>query len=213
MNHTSPRLPEPTTAIADASATGGSSSTGRGRPRRRRRLARQGGTGDASADALARGDLRQERVHEGRTLGLGLGLDDRRAAAHQLADVLAEALAVALEERRAEALAVVRQDDELVRPRRLLGRLDQRRDRPVDAVERLERLDALRPAVVGELVVVGEVGVDDVGPAVHLVDDQRGVHVAEEDVAGRPHARRTSGRGASAAGSRRASSAEPGTAP
>ena len=51
--------------------------------------------------------------------------------------------------------------------------LDERRDRAVDAVERLERLDPLGPAVVGELVVVGEVGVDDVRAAVHLLDDQR----------------------------------------
>ena len=43
----------------------------------------------------------------------------------------------------------------------------------VHAVERLERLDPLGAAVVGELVVVGEVGVDDVRAAVHLLDDQR----------------------------------------
>ena len=62
----------------------------------------------------------------------------------------------------------------------------------VDAVERLERLDPLGAAVVGELVVVGEVGVDDVRAAVHLLDDQRRVDVAQQDVAGRAHARRTS---------------------
>ena len=61
----------------------------------------------------------------------------------------------------------------------------------VDAVERLERFDALGPAVVGQLVVVGEVGVDDVRAAVHLVDDQGAVDVAQDDVAGGPHARRT----------------------
>ena len=102
-------------------------------------------------------------------------------------DGLAEALPVALLEGRAKALTVVRQDDELVRTRRLLGGLVQGRDRPVDPVECLERFDALGPAVVGQLVVVGEVRVDDVGAPVHLVDDQRGVHVAQEDVAGRPH--------------------------
>ena len=96
----------------------------------------------------------------------------RRASAHQVADDLAEALPVALLERRAEALAVVRQDDELVRARRILGRLGEDRDRRVDAVERLERLDPLGSAVVGQLVVVGEVGVDDVRAAVHLVDDR-----------------------------------------
>ena len=123
VNQTSPRLPEPTTAIVDASA------------RRRHLLVRRGrrrrpSSGSASAaratrrpDALAPGDLRQERVDERRALGLGLRLDERRAAAHQVADDLAEALAVALLERRAEALAVVGQDDELVRPRRVLGRL------------------------------------------------------------------------------------------
>ncbi len=82
---------------------------------------------------------------------------------------------------------MVRQDDEPVRPRRLFGRLDERGDRLVDAVERLERLDALRPAVVGELVVVGEVGIDDVRAAIHLLDDQRHVDVAQDDVAGGPH--------------------------
>ena len=134
----------------------------------------QRGARDGRPDALGLGDLRQERVHEGRALGLASwSRPDGRPAAHQAADVLAEAHAVALQERLAEALAVVGQDDELVRPRRLVGRLDQRRDRAVHAVERLERLDPLGTAVVGELVVVGEVGVDDVGPAVHLVDDQR----------------------------------------
>ena len=52
---------------------------------------------------------------------------------------------------------MVGQDDELVRPGRVLGGLGQRPDRGVDAVERLERLDPLGAAVVGQLVVVGEV--------------------------------------------------------
>ena len=92
VNQTSPRLPEPTTAIVDSSAGGGISSSRRGRRRRRRRLARERGAGDGRADALAPGDLRQERVHEGRSLGLGLRLDERRPPAHQVADDLAEAL-------------------------------------------------------------------------------------------------------------------------
>ena len=83
---------------------------------------------------------------------------------------------------------MVGQDDELVRPRRLVGRLDQGRDRPVDAVEGLEGLDPLGAAVMGQLVVVGEVRVDHVGPAVHLLDDQRRVDVAQEHVAGGAHA-------------------------
>ena len=140
-------------------------------------------------DALGPRDLGQERVDERAALGGGRRLDHRRAAAHQVEDHLAQALAVALLERGAQALAVVRQDDELVRPRRVGGGLLERREGAVDAVERLERLHALGPAVVGELVVVGEVGVDHVGAAVHLVDDQRDVDVAEQHVAGGPHAR------------------------
>ena len=89
----------------------------------------QRGARDGRPDALALGDLRQERVDEDRPFGLASSTRPGRPAAHQAADVLAEAHAVALEERLAEALAVVGQDDELVRPRRLVGRLDQGRDR------------------------------------------------------------------------------------
>ena len=77
----------------------------------------------------------------------------------------------------------------LVRSWRLLGRLGQGADGGIDAVERLERLDPLRAAMVGELVIVCEVGVDDVRAAVHLLDDQRGVDVAQQHVARRTHPR------------------------
>ena len=117
---------------------------------------------DARADAPAPRDLRQERVDEGRALGLRLRLEELRAAGHEVADHLAEALVVALLERRAQALAVVGEDDEVVGTGSVLRGLPDRREGAVDAVERLERLDALRAAVVRELVVVGEVGVDDV---------------------------------------------------
>ena len=131
-------MPEPTTAIELASATGRRLVVGVEVDDAVGRLARERGARDGRSDALALGDLRQERVDEDRALGLGLGLDQRRAPAHQAADELAEADAVALQERLAEALAVVGQDDELVRPGRLVGRLDQRGDGAVDAVERLE---------------------------------------------------------------------------
>src|SRR5215510_6176532 len=77
----------------------------------RRFVRERSGCRHAGSDALALRDLREERVDEHRALGLRRRLDDRRPAAHQLADVLAEALAVALLERGPEALAVVRQDD------------------------------------------------------------------------------------------------------
>ena len=83
VNQTSPRLPEPTTAIVDASATAAAPPRVVEVDDAVGRLARQRGAGDGRADALALGDLRQERVDEGRPLGLGLRLDDRRPAAHQ----------------------------------------------------------------------------------------------------------------------------------
>ena len=187
VNQTRPRLPEPTTAIGAGIGFGRLLLVGVEVDDAIGRLARERGPRDGRPDPLALGDLGQQRVDEDRSLGLGLGLDQRRAPAHQAPDVLAEADAVALEERLAEALPVIGQDDELVGPRRLVGRLDERRDRPVDAVERLERLDPLGPAVMGQLVVVGEVGVDDVGAAVHLLDDQGRVDVAQEHVAGGAH--------------------------
>ena len=199
VNQTSPRLPEPTTAIVDSSAGGGISSWSRSTTPSVVWLGERR-AGDGRADALAAGDLRQHRVDERRPLARGLRLDERGPPAHEVADDLAEALAVALLERRAEALAVVGEDHELVRARRVLGGLGQGADRLVDAVERLERLDPLGAAVVGELVVVGEVRVDDVRAAIHLLDDQRDVHVAQQDVARGAHARRTSCRDASAAG-------------
>ena len=177
------------------------------------RLARQRCPGDGRTDALALRDLGQQRVDEGRPLALRLRFDECRPSAHEAANELAKADAIALEEGLAKALAVVGQDHELVRARCLLGRLHERRDRVVDAIQRLERLDAFRPAVVGQLVVVGEVGVDDVRAAVHLLDDQRDIDVAKQHVAGCAHACVLQARGASAGGSPRAWSVAPGTAP
>src|SRR6185312_13480083 len=65
-----------------------------------RGLARQGRPGDRRADALAPGDLGQHRVDERGALALRLRLDERGPPAHQVPDDLAEALAVALLERR-----------------------------------------------------------------------------------------------------------------
>ena len=58
-----------------ASATGGSLLVGVEVDDAVGRLAREGGARDGRPDALALGDLRQERVDEDRPLGLGLGLD------------------------------------------------------------------------------------------------------------------------------------------
>ena len=156
MNQTRPRLPEPTTAIVDSSAGGGTSSWSRSTTPSVVRLARAARATVGPTPLLRVTSDRNELTNVEPSACVSVWTT-RRPAAHQVADDLAEALAVALLERRPEALAVVRQDDEPVRSRRILGGLGERRHGRVDAVERLERLDPLGPAVVGELVVVGEV--------------------------------------------------------
>ena len=147
-----------------------------------RGLRSEGGPGEATGDALRLGQLREEGVRLAPLLDARRVLLDLRVAAHQLPDHVAERLAVALEEGRPEGLAVVGHDDEAIRSWRRAGGLLQRRDRPVDAVERVERLAPLGPAVVGDLVVVGVVDVDDRRAAVHLLDHEGGRQVAQGDV-------------------------------
>ena len=81
-------------------------------------------------------------------------------SAIRLADQLLQRLAVPLAERRPLALAVVREDDELIGPRGLLGCGLQHADEVVQPGERGQRLRPGRAGVVGDLVVVGEVAVD-----------------------------------------------------
>ena len=127
--------------------------------------------------------LRQERV--GRPGGL---LQTRRrghgdvAAGHQGPDQLLQRLAVPLPEGGALALAVVREDDELIRPRGVRRRRLQHPDEVVEAGQRGQRLRPGRTGVVGDLVVVGEVAVQRRGPGHHLLDDQPGVEVAQQHV-------------------------------
>ena len=84
---------------------------------------------------------------------------------------------------------MIGQDDEAVGTRNVFSRLDDRGERCVDAIQRLKRLDTLRSGVMGNLVVIGEVRIDDVRAAVHLLDDEGDVHVAEEHVARGAHPR------------------------
>ena len=140
---------------------------------------------DGAGHALGLVDLGQEGVDLAPVLDLGRGGRDRRLAAHQRADDVLERHAVALEERPAEALAVVGEDDEAIGTGRLGGDLLEDADLAVDAVERVERLGPLRAAVVGDLVVVGVVEVDDRRAAPHLLHHERGAERAEGDVGGR----------------------------
>ena len=59
---------------------------------------------------------------------------------------------------------MIGEHDEFVGSRRMGGPLDQVCQRRVAAIQGLECLDALRSRVMGNLVMVGEVGIDDVAP-------------------------------------------------
>ena len=95
-------------------------------------------------------------------------------------DQLVEAVAVTLLEGRALGLPVVGEDDDLVRARRVAARALDAAELLVELAQRLERVAALEPGVVRDLVVAGEGGVDGGAALEHVGDD--GVHrqVADE---------------------------------
>ena len=161
----------------------------------------------AVGDVLLRGLLR---------LGLAGGFADRVAdhrvllvTAAEVLDVgsldraldeLVQPVAIALLERGALGLAVVGEDDDLVRPRRVPARAVDSRELLVELAERLHRVRALETAVVRDLVVAGERRVDRRAAAHQVgqdaVDDQiaddhahRGTHerVRTAAVAARTH--------------------------
>ena len=93
-----------------------------------------------------------------------------------------ERLAEAIAEWHTQTLPVVGQEDDPVFARRLLGHLDQRADGAVEAVERIDGLDALRPDVVGECVVAGVVHVDGRSAGEHLLDHECRRQVPQRNV-------------------------------
>ena len=74
---------------------------------------------------------------------------------------------------------MIGQDDEAVGPRRFLGDPLQQADDPVDAVQGIQRLAPFGTRVVGDLVVVDEVGVDHRDAAEHSLHDQAARHLAD----------------------------------
>src|SRR2546428_12000608 len=100
----------------------------------------------------------------------------------ELGDQRLEPLPIALAERRAGGLAVIREDDEAIGPRRIKGRLRDEADDGVEAPEGVESCDAVGPGVVRDLVVVDVVRVDRGGAAVHLLYHEGGGEMAQEHV-------------------------------
>ena len=91
-------------------------------------------------------------------------------------DELVEPVAVALLERRALRLPVVREHDDLVGTRRVAARALDAAELLVELAQRLQRVRPLEPRVVRDLVVAREGGVDGRAAAHHVrehaVDDQ-----------------------------------------
>src|SRR2546428_5701354 len=106
----------------------------------------------------------------------------RGLSSGELRDQRLEPLPIALAERRAGALAVIREDDEAIGPRRIKGRLLDEADDAVEAPEGVAGFDAVGPGVVRDLVVVDVVRVDRRGAAVHLLYHEGGGEMAQEHV-------------------------------
>ena len=96
-------------------------------------------------------------------------------------DDLLERRPVALEEGRALTLSVVREHDDVVRARRILGRAHDPVEGLVEVPEHGERIRALDARVVGDLVVARERRVHHGAPGVDVADDGGHGQVALDD--------------------------------
>ena len=153
-------------------------------------LVAEGAAGGPAGHARALRELGEERVDRAIRLGPSGRGDDGRGSGHEAADELLEGHAVALAERGALALAVVGEDDEAVVASRFLADPLERGDDAVDPGQRPQRFEALGPGVVRDLVVVGQVDVDDRRAEGHRAHDERRVQVPQHDVGDRAQDRR-----------------------
>ena len=130
-----------------------------------------------------------DRVADHRALLVPAGDPLDLAARERALDQVVEPVAVALLEGRALGLPVVGEDDDLVRPRRVLARHRDVTELVVELAERLERVGPLETRVVSDLVVAREGRVHG-GPAAHDVgQDTRDDQVAHEDAERATHQR------------------------
>src|SRR5207249_3920979 len=110
----------------------------------------------------------------------GRAMDQRVAG--PLVDELLDALVVPLTKCRARTLPVVGKHNEAIASRRVRGGLLEEPDDAVQSAERIESLDAFGTGMVGDLVVVHEIDIDERGRAIHLLDDQGRADVTQEHV-------------------------------
>ena len=144
-------------ASAAAAPPSGRSARGCPSPGRRRRGSE---TSFLAASRRLRPVASVTRVADHRRLLVAAGEPGDRAARERALDQVVEPVAVALLERRALGLAVIGEDDDLVRARRVAARALDPRELLVELAQRLERVGALEPGVVGDLVVAREGRVD-----------------------------------------------------
>ena len=111
---------------------------------------------------------------------LGIGVAGRRAPA-QPGDELGERLAGRIAERCPLGLAVVREHDEEVRPRRPLERAGDAAQLAIEVAQHSEGVRTFWARVVGDLVVAEEVHVDRRPTLGHVVEDALHGHVAADD--------------------------------
>ena len=142
------------------------------------------------------------QVRQALVLAAGGGLDVVGLAAR--AHEVLERHPVAVEERRALRLAVVGEDDEAVRARRVGDRRLDAADLAVDLAQDGERVVALDARVVRDLVVGEERRVDDGAPGHHVADHRGDLQVALDDRRPRAHERVRCASAGCAAGRRRA---------
>ena len=102
-------------------------------------------------------------------------------------DEVVEPVAVSLLEGCALRLAVVGEDDDLVRAGCVAARTGDAAELVVELAQRLERVGALQPGVVGDLVVARERRVDRGPPAHHVRQHRLHDQVAHDDAHRRAH--------------------------
>jgi hypothetical protein len=130
------------------------------------------------------GVARRELGHagvEGRQPLVAAHVGGPYVAAAVAPDELLQRLAVALEERRALALAVVGEHDEAIGPRRMRDGGGDRGDRPVDPAQHGQGVRALDARVMGHLVVGQERRVDDGAAGQDVRRDRRDLEVELDD--------------------------------
>ena len=126
------------------------------------------------------GRLRQ-RVADHRVLLVSAGDLGHVSACERALDEIVQAVPVSLLEGRALCLAMVGEDDDLVRPRCVAASPVDARELLVELPQRLERVGPFEPGVMGDLVVAREGRVDR-RPTLHEVrQDAEDDQVADDD--------------------------------